>query len=270
MRKRSIGWAIGATLVALTLAAAPARAADTDLALTSSYLPSPATAGQDTTLTLVTTNNGGPATNVTLQIALPAVLAYKSNDSGCTLSSGTVTCLLGSLAAAASKTVKVTLTPSSAGTASAGSVVSSTENDTHPADNTSSPTLTINPAPKANPTIGASVSGTPQAFQPQTMTATLTGGSSPSGKIDFQVFAPADATCAGSPLLASIVDVNAAKQATSDPFTTGTGGTYHWTATYLGDGANETPSRPPAAPTTKPSRRCRRSTWQSASPAPRP
>jgi hypothetical protein len=241
-----MGWAIGATLVALALAAAPARAADTDLVLTSSYSPSPATVNQNTTLTLVTVNHGGSATHVKVQVALPVSLPYVSGDPGCMYpdTDGKVTCVLPDLAGGASATVKFIVKPSAAGSATAGAVVSSTEPDTSPTDNTSTTTVDVNPAPKASPTISATVSGTPQAFQPQTLTATLAGGSTPTGKIDFQVFAPSDTACSGSPLAASIVDLNAAEQATSDPFSTGTGGTYRWTATYLGDDGNNAVSTP--------------------------
>jgi hypothetical protein len=245
VRKRSTGWAIGAALAALALATAPASArADTDLVLTSSYSPSPATAGQNTTLTLKTENHGGAATHVKVQVALPAELHYVSGDAGCVYpdADGKVTCQLADIAAGGSATVHFIVMPSAAGTASAGAVVSSTEADTTPADNASTTNLTIDPAPKATPGISATVAGDHQAYDPQTLSATVTGGSSPTGKVDLQVFAPADTTCSGSPLSASIVTIDGAGKATSDAFVTGTGGTYHWTATYLGDAGNNSVS----------------------------
>ena len=61
----------------------------------------------------------------------------------------------------------------------------------------------------------------------------------PTGTVTFELFAPGDATCTGTPVFTS---TNAAQRgprsATSDSFTTARVGTYHWVATYNGDANN--------------------------------
>ena len=68
-------------------------------------------------------------------------------------------------------------------------------------------------------------------------TASLTGGSSPTGTIEFKLYASAD--CSGSP-----VDDEKVTVAGSGTYKTATGykavaaGTYQWTASYSGDADN--------------------------------
>ena len=68
-----------------------------------------------------------------------------------------------------------------------------------------------------------------------TDTATLTGGTSPTGTVTFVLFGPDDATCAGPPAFTSTKTVTGTGTYTSDPFTTTVPGTYRWRATYSGD-----------------------------------
>jgi hypothetical protein len=78
-----------------------------------------------------------------------------------------------------------------------------------------------------------------------TDTATLSGGSSPTGTITFTLFGPDNATCTGAPVFTSTVPVNNGNgNYTSGPFTTAAAGAYRWVATYSGDAANA-----PAGPT---------------------
>jgi hypothetical protein len=71
-------------------------------------------------------------------------------------------------------------------------------------------------------------------------TATLTGGSTPTGNVTFKLFPPSDATCQGTPVFTQVDG--------SSPYTTGPGytslvtGTYHWTADYAGDANNNAAS----------------------------
>jgi hypothetical protein len=67
--------------------------------------------------------------------------------------------------------------------------------------------------------------------------ATLTGGFNPTGTITFNLYGTTDSGCTGSPIYTQTVDVSVA--ATSPGYTTTQAGTYHWAATYSGDGNNE-------------------------------
>ncbi len=67
-------------------------------------------------------------------------------------------------------------------------------------------------------------------------TATLSGGSSPTGAVTFKLFAPSDATCSLAP---AYTDVDAsAPYATSPGFASNEAGVWHWTADYAGDANN--------------------------------
>ena len=73
-----------------------------------------------------------------------------------------------------------------------------------------------------------------------TDTATVSGGLSPTGTVTFQLFAPSDTTCSGTPVFVSADQPLSGGNASSGSYTpTGTG-TYQWVATYNGDDANLT------------------------------
>ena len=59
------------------------------------------------------------------------------------------------------------------------------------------------------------------------------------GEIEFEVFGPADSTCAATALDESSVAVNGEGEYTSDDFEPAAAGSYFWTARYTGDGVNE-------------------------------
>ncbi|HEX2041460.1 MAG TPA: hypothetical protein VHF24_02380 [Acidimicrobiales bacterium] len=90
------------------------------------------------------------------------------------------------------------------------------------------PTLTTTASP------GVAIGG--QVFD----TATLTGGTSPTGTITFNLYGPNDATCAGPPVFTSTVPVAGNGSYTSGSFTPTAPGTYRWIASYSGD-ANNSP-----------------------------
>ena len=71
-----------------------------------------------------------------------------------------------------------------------------------------------------------------------TDTATLTGGTSPTGTVTFVLYGPDDATCSAPPAFTSAKTVTGTGSYTSDPFTTAAPGTYRWRATYSGDADN--------------------------------
>jgi hypothetical protein len=94
------------------------------------------------------------------------------------------------------------------------------------ADALSTPTISTEAVPSA--ALGGEISDV----------ATLSGGSSPTGTVTFNLFGPDDSTCALPPVFTSTVAV-AGGQATSDPFTPMSAGAYRWTASYSGDALND-------------------------------
>ena len=78
--------------------------------------------------------------------------------------------------------------------------------------------------------------------------AVLGGGSgtpAPKGTIAFQLFAPAQTTCGGTPHFVDSITVNAGlgKYGT-DGFDADTAGTWHWVASYTGDSINHEQANP--------------------------
>jgi hypothetical protein len=70
-------------------------------------------------------------------------------------------------------------------------------------------------------------------------TATVTGGNSPTGSVTFNLYPPSDPTCQGTPLYTeSNVALSSGSAATHNGPAANLAGTYHWTATYNGDGHN--------------------------------
>ena len=81
-----------------------------------------------------------------------------------------------------------------------------------------------------------------------TDTATLSGGSNPSGTITFTLFGPNDAACSGTPVFSSVVNVVGNGSYTSGQFTPTAAGTYQWVATYSGDANNSAALSPCGSP----------------------
>ena len=99
-------------------------------------------------------------------------------------------------------------------------------------------TPAISTTPSAGGPVGTSISDT----------ATVTGGFIPTGTVTFELFPPADATCAGTPVFTSPNSPLSGGSATSaPPFATTAVGAYHWVATYNGDANNTTVSSDCAA-----------------------
>ena len=89
---------------------------------------------------------------------------------------------------------------------------------------------------KASPTIATTPSVGGPIGTVLNDTATLSGGSSPTGGVTFNLYAPADTTCDLTPVYTQTVLV--APYGTNPGFTSTASGTYHWTATYAGDANN--------------------------------
>jgi hypothetical protein len=70
-------------------------------------------------------------------------------------------------------------------------------------------------------------------------TATVTGGSSPTGSVTFNLYGPNDATCSNAAIYTQTVTLSGGSATTSPGFTTLGAGTYEWTASYGGDDNNK-------------------------------
>ena len=95
---------------------------------------------------------------------------------------------------------------------------------------------------KASPTIATVPSAGGPIGTVLTDTATLTGGSSPTGDVVFTLYAPSDATCSAAPVFTN-TDTTA-PYATSVGYTSLVAGTYHWKAAYAGDASNNAVTSP--------------------------
>src|SRR5262249_32250829 len=112
-----------------------------DLSITKTA-PATVTAGQQFTYTLTVRDGGpGPVSTISVTDTLPDGETFVS-ASGCTNSSGTVTCVIGSLKSGKSLTDTITVTaPGTAGTITNTATVSPT--DANPQNNTDSATTTV-------------------------------------------------------------------------------------------------------------------------------
>jgi virginiamycin B lyase len=125
-------------------------AAHANLAIAASASPSPATAGQPLTYTL-TVANAGPQTafNVVVADALPAGAAFvsagASQGAAPTQAGGVVMAQLGNLAAGATATVTIVVTPAAAGTLTNTARVATTSFDPVPANDVATVATTVNP-----------------------------------------------------------------------------------------------------------------------------
>jgi uncharacterized repeat protein (TIGR01451 family) len=96
-------------------------------------------------------------------------------------------------------------------------------------DEVTKATPAINTTASASVAVGGSISDV----------AHVTGGSSPTGTVDFALYGPGDPNCAGPAIFTSTDRPLSGGSATSGSFTTSQVGTYHWIATYSGDANNE-------------------------------
>ena len=118
-----------------------------NLALTKTDAPDPVPAGSDLTYTLTVTNNGpDSAGSVTITDPLPSGVTFVS-ASGCANTSGTVTCVIGTLAngANAQRTIVVRPTVANPSLSNTASVSSSTA-DPVPANNSATATTVVGPS----------------------------------------------------------------------------------------------------------------------------
>lgn len=99
-----------ATLALFAAVAPAALAADGDLSISAPNRPNPVAPGQTITYTIDVTNNGSvPASGVEVFDPLPARTTFLQGEPGCALSSATVVCPLGTLAAGATRRLEIVL-----------------------------------------------------------------------------------------------------------------------------------------------------------------
>lgn len=118
-----------------------------DMAIVKTGTPNPVTEGTPLTYTLAVTNNGpASATNVTVTDTLPSVVTYLSSTTtqgSCSEAGGTVTCLLGTMANAATATVTILTLPNAPGVVSNTATVSADQTDPNLTNNISTQSETI-------------------------------------------------------------------------------------------------------------------------------
>src|SRR5262249_21318542 len=142
-----------------------------DLSITKTA-PATVTTGQQFTYTLQVSNAGpGTASNVSVTDTLPTGVTFVSASSGCTNSSGTVTCVVGSLKSGKSSTDTITVTaPATAGMITNTATVNPT--DQNPQNNTSSVTTTVQGA-QQSADLAITKTGPASVSTGQTFTYTL-------------------------------------------------------------------------------------------------
>ena len=234
-----------------------------DLSVTKKGNPTQALPDSDVTYTITVANAGpAPAQDVTLTDTLPQAPRDNAPSIAMTFvsfsqpagwscitptpgSTGTITCTTSSQAASSSSTF--TLVAHVPANAVAGdqftnvaSASTSTE-DPNPENNSGADTTsvvtfapTLSTQASASVILGASISDT----------ATIAGGSNPTGSIAFMAYGPNDATCGGNPAFVSSVPVNGDGQYSSGPFVPSAPGTYRFVATYGGDFQNQGSTTP--------------------------
>lgn len=110
-----------------------------DLALTKTDSADPVDIGVNFSYTIQVTNNGPEdATGVTVTDILPGTVTFVSASAGCTEASGTVTCVIGNLAASGNVSLQIDVTPTAAGTITNTANVTANENDPNSANNSDS------------------------------------------------------------------------------------------------------------------------------------
>jgi uncharacterized repeat protein (TIGR01451 family) len=127
-----------------------ANANSADMAITKTATPNPVLQGSPLTYTLTVVNNGpASATNVTVTDTLPSAVTFLSattTTGTCSEAGGTVTCLLGTMANAATATVTVLTIAGTPGIVSNTATVTADQTDPISANNSSTQTETITAA----------------------------------------------------------------------------------------------------------------------------
>ena len=223
---------------------------DSDLGVTKSTQFQQAVANSNVTYT-ITVVNGGPdtSTDAMLQDTLPADMTFVSmtQTSGpvweCSTpaagAGGTVNCGNGNLTANSTSTFQLVghiPAGAPAGTDYENMASVSSSGDPNTENNAGIATVTV---VTTAPTITTQASGSVTLGGAISDTATLSGGSNPTGSITFSAFGPNDSSCGGTAAFVSSVAVNGNGQYPSGSFVPSVPGTYRFVATYSGDDQNK-------------------------------
>ncbi|MDI6858179.1 MAG: DUF11 domain-containing protein [Dehalococcoidia bacterium] len=111
----------------------------TDLSVTLTDAPDPVVVGSDVVYTATVTNKGpNDVTAANLVVTLPPAKVYVSDDCGCEVAGGVVTCAIGALAVDEQKVCNITANATTIGTHTTTAVVSHELVESTPADNSDS------------------------------------------------------------------------------------------------------------------------------------
>ena len=137
----------GLTSNSATATVIVANANSADVAITKTATPNPVPQGDPLTYTLAVTNNGpASATNVTVMDTLPSAVTFLSATTTigtCSEAGGTVTCLLGTMANAATATVTILTIAGTPSVVSNTATVTADQTDSNLANNSATQTETI-------------------------------------------------------------------------------------------------------------------------------
>jgi uncharacterized repeat protein (TIGR01451 family) len=118
-----------------------------DLGITISQNPASPFAGDNVTYMVTVTNHGPSAANgISVTDQLPTGVGFVSASTGCSLSAGTVTCTIGTLANNTSASIQIVVTTLAAGDLTNSVQVSSTTSDPQTANNSTTATMTVSQA----------------------------------------------------------------------------------------------------------------------------
>jgi len=148
---------------------------------------------------------------------------------------GSSTSFVGNILASASVTLNT-------GATSTGSLYAHTGAVTMDANRVS--TCGLAPGGQAGTALSTTPSGPVAIGATISDSATVIGGSAPTGSVTFKLYGPGDDTCAAVTPLATRTVPLAGRTATSGDVVAATRGTYNWVASYSGDGANAPATSP--------------------------
>jgi len=127
-----------------TVNPAPVTTGGTDLTVTLSDAPDPASVGKPLVYTAKVTNKGtATASGTVLTAQLPVGLPVTAVSGGTCTGTGPLSCTLGTIAAGKYKEMKFTVSPTATGTLSGSVQVSSTTPDTNSANNQAAATTKV-------------------------------------------------------------------------------------------------------------------------------
>ena len=217
-----------------------------DLGVTKTVDSDQALANSNVTFTIQVTNFGpDAASTVALNDTLPGDMTFVSEQqtSGPTWtcstpnvgSGGTVSCAVASLPVSSTSTFSITgHIPSGepTGTVYTNTASLTSANDPNSENDSSDASTSV---VAAAPTLTTQASGPVLLGGSISDTATLSGGFSATGTINFFVYGPDDSTCSSSPTYISTANVAGDGAYNSAPFVPSAPGTYRFVASYSGD-----------------------------------